>query len=164
MLKRITNWVKSLFHEETPEEQDERIHKTIKTWRDNVDKLELERIDAYYDICYDECRTLHRLIYVSAEVIPSEVSLHHLELWNEPFPRIENKEDNALKALTKWHDAHLWLAAMYCYDVTDPPDGSLGRFNKHVDLRPAKWLKDLVNEEKIIKALRIKENAKEYQV
>lgn len=165
MLDRIINWVKSLFHEETPEEQDKRIHETIKSWKDNVDKMELERIDAYYDICYDECRTYCRLVCsLGMNELPSEVSIHHLELWNDPFPRIKNKEDNALKALTKWHEAHKWLAAMYCFDVTDPPNGSLGRFNKHVDIRPAKWLKDLANEEKIIKALQMKENAKQYEV
>lgn len=164
MLNRIINWIKSLFHEETPEEQDKRIHETIKSWKEKVDKEELAYVDTYYDICKSEVRSLVMSVTMKIIEPPIEVKAEHLTLWDNLFPRIENKEDNALKAWTKWHEAHLMLANLYCFDVTDPPDGSQGQFNKHVDIRPAKWLKDLALEEQIIKALQIEANAKEYQV
>ena len=155
MLKRITNWVKSLFHEETPEEQDERIHKTIKTWKENADKDEFERLELYYDLCEAEFRKGTR----SANV-PTNVDQEHLDLWNDIMPQIKNK-DNILKAWTIWHEAHLLLAALYHFDATEP-NGPI--FGKHVDLRPAKWLKDLATEEKIIKAFTMRANAQQYQV
>lgn len=158
MLDRIIYWVKSLFHEETPEEQDKRIHETIKSWKDNIDKEALACVDAYFEMCRSTF-----MLTASLMGGPQEVKSDHLVLWNSVIPRIKNK-DNELKAWTKWHAAHLMLANLYCFDVTDPPDGSLGRFNKHVDLRPAKWLKDLADEEKIIKALQLEANAKQYQV
>ena len=158
MFNRMINWVKSIFHEETPEEQDKRIHETIKTWKDNVDKEELAYIDAYYN----ECRMQIELVF-GLRALPKQVSANHLILWSFRFPELENK-DNALNAWTKWHEAHEMLAGLYHFMVTDPPDGSCGRFNKYIDLRPAKWLKDLANEEKIIKALQIEASAKQYQV
>lgn len=163
MLNRIINWVKSLFHEETPEEQDKRIHETIKSWKENVDKKDLAYVDAYFNLC--RATQMVTVDAIIAHVIePStEVKAEHLVLWDRLMPRIKNK-DNALVMWTKWHEAHLMLASLYCFDVTDPPDGSLGRFNKHVDLRPAKWLKDLANEEKLIKALQMKADSKQYEV
>lgn len=165
MFNRIINWVKSKFHEETPEEQDKRIHETIKSWKENVDKLELERIDVYHEICQHEAIMTFQLAMALAAKSgpPTEVNPKHLALWNDVFPRIKNK-DNALKAWTKWHEAHVYLSSLYCFDVTDPPDGSQGKFNKHVDLRPAKWLKDLANEEKIIKALQMEADANQWKV
>ena len=157
MLNRIINWIKSKFHEETPEEQDKRIHETIKNWKENVDKLALECIDAYCEFCLAEARSV---LWINP---PTEVKAEHLTLWKDVPPLIKNK-DNALTAWTKWHQAHVYLSYIYCFDVTDPPDGSLGHFNKHVDLRPAEWLKDLAIEEKIIKALQMKADARQYEV
>ena len=164
MLNRIINWVKSLFHEETPEEQDKRIHETIKNWKENVDKLELKRVDTYCEICEAELYIIANALTEGALAEPpTEVKAEHLALWNDIIPRIKNK-DNALTAWTKWHQAHVYLSNLYCFDVTDPPDGSQGQFNKHVDLRPAKWLKDLALEENLIKTLQIEASAKQYQV
>ena len=158
MLNRIINWVKSLFHEETPEEQDERIHETIKTWKDNVDKLELKRVDTYCELCEFEWHSAISLIG------QDHVLSSHLALWNEAAPWIKNK-DNALTAWTKWHAAHELLASIYCFDVTYPPDDPrFGQIKEHVDIRPAKWLKDLANEEKLIKALQMEANANQWKV
>lgn len=156
MLKRITTWVKSLFHEETPEEQDKRIHETFKSWKENADKDEFERLELYHDLCEVEFRKGTW----SADV-PTNVDKEHLDLWNEKMPQIKNK-DNILKAWTIWHNAHLLLAAIYHIDATDPLAGP--RFGYQFDLRPAKWLKDLANEEKIIKELQLKAEAKKYKV
>lgn len=163
MLNRIINWIKSKFNEETPEEQDKRIHETIKSWKESVDKLELERADTYYDICRDILTDQVSMIMTRRCPPPTEVNPEHLTLWKDVPPLIKNK-DNALTAWTKWHQAHVYLSNLYCFDVTDPPDGSQGRFNKHVDLRPTKWLKDLANEEKILKALQMKADARQYEV
>lgn len=144
MLNRIINWVKSIFHEETPEEQDKRIHETISNWYFNVDKEELARIDAYYAYCKHEALVAMGLALTLQP--PAEVNPKHLSLWNEMIPHIKNK-DNLLDAWTKWHTAHLFLASIYVNDVT-----------------PAKWLKDLALEENLIKTLQIEANAKEYEV
>lgn len=158
MLNRIINWVKSLFHEEPPEEQDKRIHEKIKSWKDNVDKYELERVDAYFELCRYEL--LNYRLLVGQEV----VAARHLVLWDRQFPQIKNK-DNALKAWTKWHEAHVMLSAVYHFVLTyQPDDPRFGQVKEHVDIRPAKWLKDLANEEKLIKALQMKANAQEWKV
>lgn len=158
MFKRIIDRVKSLFHEETPEEQDKRIHETIKSWKENVDKMELQRIDAYLAYCESQFE-LTRLLKGQ-----QEMSAVHLALWDDALPRIKNRE-NALGAWSRWHAAHLILASLYCFDVPYPPDDPrFGQIKEHVDIRPVKWLKDLANEEKIIKALQMEANAKQYQV
>ena len=158
MFNRIINWVKSKFHVETPEEQDKRIHETIKSWKENVDKEEIERILEYKSYCREE------LLMTRNMVGQQEIPVRHLELWNEIFPQIKNL-DNALKVWTDWHEAHVFLSALYCFDVTYPPDDPrFGQIKEHFDIRPAKWLKDLANEEKIIKALQMKANANQWTV
>lgn len=157
MLDRIINWIKSKFHEETPEEQDKRIHETIKNLKENTDKMELRQLQEYKEACGE--------VYLRTRMMvgQKEIPARHLELWNL-FPSIKNK-DNALIAMQYIHDAHLYLSEIYCGNVTYPPDDPrFGQIKEHFDIRPAKWLKDLAIEEKIIKELQMKADARQYEV
>ena len=151
MFKRIIDWVKSLFHEETPEEQDKRIHETIKTWKMTVDVNELNMLYYRFELLKSSFQSWLNLPKNSVtEVLSEDIA----DWTNIAITRVKNP-DNKLKALTLMHDCHCIIAAKY-----DPTKGGIASR----DLRPLEWLKQLAEEEQAIKALKIAENAKEYEV
>lgn len=123
--------------------------------KDNADKQELERLDFYYDICLKE----HEITRWRREQLKA-VEQKHLNMWNCRTPQIKNADD-AHKAWALLNMAHTFLAGIYCFDITYPAnDPRHGQIKEHVDLRPPEWLKDLANEEKILKELKAKSAAK----
>lgn len=123
------------------------------------DKKEFERVDAYCNLCLKECEIARR-------EQRRKVTPEHIAMWNYDFPYSQFKTKvYALKATATLHLAHIFLSNIYRYDVTFPPnDPRHGQLKEDVDVRPYKWLKDLADEEHLLKALELNADVKQYKV